>query len=275
MSFVTYKAAGQAASPSDSIWGDCPVLDWMKNPGKGFHLWEDFEGGCTVDEVAQYKFALAGDAPDIDPLTTEHSVVELTAPGAANQCVLLKSNILYELKKNSGKRMWLEARFKLLDSNAEQGMIFGLGEDSMLLDGAIADGGTAIGDYDFIGFAALASGDGSAMEDIDSVYHEAGDGGAPTVIQADIVDIDGTTQDNTYWKLGMKFDGKETVTFYLNGEKCTTTFDPDDFDTGDQLTEDLGVVLGILWDADTSASDQMKVDWIRFACDKYSHGHGV
>ena len=45
------------------------------------------------------------------------------------------------------------------------------------------------------------------------------------------------------------------------------TLDLDDFDTSDQLTEKLGVVLGIKFDASVTG-DGMQVDWIRFACEK-------
>ena len=103
--------------------------------------------------------------------------------------------------------------------------------------------------------------------DIDSVYHEAGDGGAPTVVEADIVDIDGTTVDNTFWKLGLKFDGLETVSFYLDGVLQAATFDLDSFDTDDRLTEVLGVVLGIKHTGSVTG-DTLEVDWIRFACEK-------
>ena len=257
-----------AGGPSPIIWADCPVVTIIRDPGAGIHIFEDFEGGCIADNVAQYKFKLVGDSPEIEGVTDEvGGVVTIEGTTADNDEAYLVSNLLYELKKNNGKKMWLEARFKLLDSNAAQGVIFGLGEDSMLVADAIVDNATSLGDYDFVGFAAISGSDGGAMEDIDSVYHEAGDGGAPTVIEADVVAIDGTDYDDVYVRLGMRFDGKETVTFYLDGVKQATTLDLDSFDTGDQLTEELGVGLGIKYDG-TVTGDGMQVDWIRFACEK-------
>lgn len=270
MSTATYKTADTvpAGGPSPIIWADCPVITILRDPSKGIHIFEDFEGGGVTDNVADYKFALVGDTPEIERVTDEVSgVVTIEGTTADNDEAYLVSNLLYELKKNNRKKFWLEARFKLLDSNAPQGVIFGLGEDSMLAADALVDNATSLGDYDFIGFAAISGSDGGAMEDFDSVYHEAGDGGAPTVIETDIVDIDGTDYDDIYIKLGIKFDGKETVSFYLNGVLQATTFDLDSFDTDDQLTEELGVVLGIKYDG-TVTGDGMKVDWIRFACEK-------
>lgn len=269
MSTVSYRTADTlpAGGPSPIIWADCPVITILRDPGKGIHIMEDFEGGDVTDGTAHFKFALIGDGADIEWVTDEKSVVIIDGPSGANNAAYLISNILYELKKNNRKKFWLEARINLLDSNAAQGVIFGLGEDSLLHDDGIADNGTAIADGDFIGFAALAGSDSGAMEDFDSVYHEAGDGGAPTVVEADIVDIDGTDYDDTYIKLGVKFDGEETVKFYLDGVEQATTFDLDSLDTDDQLTEDLGVVLGIKHDGSVTG-DGMQVDWIRFACEK-------
>ena len=269
MSTINYRSASAPVSsgPSPSIWADCPVITIIKNPAVGIHLFEDFEGGTITDDVAQFRFSLVGDTPDITQVTDEvNGVVEIDAQGAINKEAHLVSNILYELAKNNRKKMWLEARFKLLDSNAAQAILFGLGEDSMLVADNIQDDGVLLGDYDFIGFAAMQASDGAVMGDIDAVYHEAGDGGTPTVVKADVVDIDGTTQDDTYWRLGLRFDGLETVRFYLNGISVGT-LDLDDFDTSDQLTEKLGVVLGIKFDASVTG-DGMQVDWIRFACEK-------
>lgn len=269
--YVDYRTADTLPSggPSPTIWADCPVITILRDPGKGIHIMEDFEGGLITDDAKSFKFALLGDGADIEWVTDEQSVVNIDGPSGANNAAYLVSNILYELKKNNRKKCWLEARFKFIDSSEAGGFIFGLGEDGILHDDGISDNGTGLADYDFIGFAAIAASDSAAMGDIDTVYHEAGDGGAPTDIQAAVVDMttDATAYDDTYIKLGFKFDGKETVTFYVNGVKQTTTFDLDDFETDDQLTEDLGVVLGMKWDGSVTGQ-QVTVDWIRFACEK-------
>jgi len=271
MSEVTYRSDDTvvAGGPSPRIWADCPVISFLKDPGKGIHIMEDFEGGFITDDAKSFKFALIGDSADIEWITDEQSVVVIDGPSGANNAAYLISNILYELDKNNGKKFWLEARINFLDSSEEGGFILGLGEDSLLDDDGIADNGTSIADGDFIGFAAIAASDGAVMGDIHTVYHEDGDGGAPTDVEAAVVDMttDATAYDDEYIKLGMRFDGKETVTFYVDGVKQAETFDLADLDTGDQLTEDLGVVLGIKHDASVTASG-MQVDWLRFACEK-------
>jgi len=271
--YVEAKTANTvpAGGPSPIIWADCPVVTILRDPGVGIHIFEDFEGGFITDEVASYKFALVGTNPDIDGVSDEkNGVVEIEGSGSANEEAFFVSNVgLYELKKNNGKKMWFEARLKFEDTDDDSCFLCGLGAPSLLAADCMTDdstGSTTIADYDYVGF--YASCDGTNMSDIDAVYHETGDGGTPTVVQADIVDFTAgaTAKDDTYYRLGMKFDGRETVTFYLDGVAQTTKLDLDVFDTDDQLTEYLGVVLGIKNLAGTASF--LAVDWIRFACEK-------
>ena len=54
MSIISYKTADTvpAGGPSPIIWADCPVLEIIRNPGKGIHIFEDFDGGGVTDNVA-------------------------------------------------------------------------------------------------------------------------------------------------------------------------------------------------------------------------------
>jgi hypothetical protein len=175
------------------------------------------------------------------------------------------------IKKNSNKRLWFEASLKLDDADADVSMICGLGEASLLAADAIPDAITwptaALNDYDFIGF--MAGTDGTNMGGFDSCYHQDGDGGSVTIVKADCLANSGTDNDDTYIKLGFVFDGKSTVTFYVNGVANGTTLDVDDL-TGDKLDDALGIIIGIKDDA--GGADDLKLDWVRFACDKVAAG---
>jgi len=278
MSFVTYKAAGQAASPSDAIWGDVPVLDWIKNPGKGIHLFEDFVGNFTanaVEQVGPMGLLVVGTNPDTAIVTDEETVINISGSGAGNDEASLVSNLLCNeaIKKNSGRRVWFEARCKMDDTSADCTFICGLGESALLAADALVDEGATrnnINDYDFIGFHT--DNDGTNQTYLESCYHQDGDSGVVTAVQAQLRLFSGTTYDDTYMKLGFKFDGKSTVTFYLDGAALATTLNIDDL-TGDKLDDALGIIVGIKDLA--GGNDDLKIDWIRFACDKYSHGHGA
>ena len=279
MSFVTYKAAGRAASPSDTIWADCPVLDWIKNPGKGIYLWEDFCGNFTANAVEQIGptggFLVVGTNPDTAVVTDEESVVNISGSGAGNDEAFLVSNLLCNeaIKMNSGRRVWFEVRCKMDDTSADCTFLAGLGESALMAADALANEGASrnnIADYDFIGFHT--DNDGTNQTYMETCYHQDGDGGAVTAVQAQVRTFSGTTYDDTYMKLGFKFDGIKTVTFYLDGAALGTTLDIDDL-TGNKLDDALGIIVGIKDLA--GGNDDLKVDWIRFGCDRFSHGYGA
>ena len=273
---VEYKRAGVARSPSASIWADCPVLAFQKDPGKGIHFWEDFLGNFAAnatEQVGSQGLLALGTNADTAIVSDEETVVNISGSGAGNDECYLVSNLLCNeaIKMNSGRRVWFETRCKLDDADADVIFICGLGEALLLADDAIPDTFTwstaALADYDFIGF--MAGTDGTNMGGFDSCYHQDGDGGAVTIVEADCLANSGTDNDDTYIKLGFAFDGIKTVTFYINGVKCSTTLDIDDL-TSNKLDAALGIIVGIKDDA--GGADDLKIDWIRFACDNYDQG---
>lgn len=284
MSFVTYAHAGRAASPSDTIWADCPVLDWIKNPGKGIYLYDDFIGEPVTDAVTGQINGIwlgLGTNADIDGSSVnaasalEHGVIELEGSGADNDEAYLVSNTLCNeaISKNSGRRLWFEIRCKVeLGSGAADDFAFlaGLAEAEGLVDDAIADDGADIIDKDFIGFLAVTN--ATTMQDINAVYHQDG-GSTTTVVKAiDNTGTDAAYVNDTFYKLGFKFDGKSTVTFYVDGVALGTTLDVDDL-TGNKLDDPLGIIFGVKSCEATQC--YMAVDWVRFAVDKYAQGYGA
>jgi len=275
--YVEAKTANTVPSggPSPIIWADCPVVTILRDPGVGIHIFEDFVGNLTTLAAAGQAgpyFQLVGTNPvikiheDYDDLG---GAVDIEGGGSGDDEVYLVSNIVYELKMNNNKKMWFEAKFKFEDADADQTFLCGLGEASLLAADALADEGAnrnKLADYDFVGFHA--DNDGSNMDVIDAVYHEDDDGGAVTKVDEDVVTINGTDYDDVYIRLGMKFDGKKTVTFYVDGVATGTTLDIDDFatNTANEL-DPLGVILGAK-DLVGSAAKHICVDWIRFACEK-------
>ena len=272
---VEYKRAGVARSPSGNIWADCPILAFEKDPGKGIHFWEDFLGNFTanaVEQIGPQGLLVVGTNPDTAVVTDEETVVNISGSGAGNDEAFLVSNLLCNeaIKMNSGRRVWLEARCKMDDTSADVTFLCGLGEASLMAADALANEGASrnnIADYDFIGFHT--DNDGTNQTYLETCYHQDGDGGAVTAVQATVRDFNSTTYDDTYMKLGFKFDGIKTVTFYLDGAKLGTTLDIDDL-TSNKLDDALGIIVGIKDLA--GGNDDLKIDWIRFACDNYDQG---
>ncbi len=54
MSVVKQKVANNvlARGPSPSIWADCPVGEFMQDPGKGVYMFDDFRNSIVLKETA-------------------------------------------------------------------------------------------------------------------------------------------------------------------------------------------------------------------------------
>jgi hypothetical protein len=66
----------------------------------------------------------------------------------------------------------------------------------------------------------------------------------------------------------MKFDGKSTVTWYVDGASVAT-YDIDSL-TNDSLANKLCVIIGV---KDCAAAQTfLAIDWVRFAADKVVQG---
>ncbi|NOQ21587.1 MAG: hypothetical protein GQ565_02905 [Candidatus Aegiribacteria sp.] len=272
---VRYNTAGTAGQPSPNIWGDCPVEKSLIAPDELTYLYDTFLNNFTANEVILGNWLVVGTNPDTAIVTDEaDGVINISGSAAGDDEAYLCSNMLCNevIKKGSNKRLWFEASIKLDDADADVSIICGLGESALMAAEAIADDPTsyptsALADYDFIGF--MAGTDGTNMGGFDSVYHQDGDSGTVTIVKADCLANSSTDNDDTYIKLGFKFDGKQTVTFYVNGTANGTTLDIDDL-TGDKLDDALGIIIGIK--DDVGGADDLKIDWVRFACDKVASG---
>ena len=271
---VKYNDDGTAGQPSPAVWGDCPVEKALIAPDELTYLYDTFTYNFVANATQIGPWYVVGTNPDTAIVTDEpDGVINISGSGAGHDEAYILSGMLSNevIKKNSGKRLWFEASVKLDDADADVSFICGLGESALLADDAIPDAitwpTTALADYDFIGF--MAGTDGTNMGGFDSCYHQDGDGGSVTIVEADCLTNTTTANDDTYIKLGFKFDGKKTVTFYVNGTACATTLDVDDL-TSDKLDDALGIIIGIKDDA--GGADDLKIDWVRYANDKVPSG---
>jgi len=279
MSIVSYKTADTVPSdgPSPIIWADCPVISMQKDPGKGIHIFEDFIGKIK-DLAAAGQFGLfemvddGGDGlcvQDTAAYDGEKGVACLEPDGqTAYDEAYLVSPVLTQIKMGNAKKIWLETRVKLSDYDADISVIFGLG-DATMLEGTSVIEESATPDFiesrDFVGFVAFT--DGSNLGDIDTIYCEVGDAAVTQVKDS----AGAFSADDTYIKLGLKYDGVQYVTFYIDGVELVDKLDVDDFATvtANQLTAQ-GVILGLMDAAGAHAGGcaHLDIDWIRFACER-------
>jgi len=107
------------------------------------------------------------------------------------------------------------------------GFFCGLAEAGLDQD-ALADDTGALADKDFCGFHAAAH---ATDVDVDGVYRIEG---GTAVVGADTLTED---DDNVFNRYGFRFDGGETITWFLNGVRIgTSTITAATFPTGEALT---------------------------------------
>ncbi len=284
MSVVTYgtKDTAPVGGPSPIIWADHPSVVVLKDPGKGIHFMEDFIIAITdltaTGVLPGTPFTLVDDGGDgyatVDTTAydNEHGVI-LIEPDGETQFdeAYLVSQLLYnKLQLGSNRKMWFEARLKLEDITADLSLICGLGDATLLGGSAVIQESatpTTIESRDFVGFVAFT--DGTKIHDIDAIYHEAGDSAVTQV--KDAAFLQASWVNDTYVKLGLKYDGERFLTYYINGVEVGK-LDVDDFasNTADQIAP-LGIILGTMVGDDPGSAGDAKyvgIDWIRFACDR-------
>ncbi len=267
MSVQSYGIAGDANVTSPLIWKDCPMGAIIKDPSRYVHIFDDFtEAQTTLAAAGIWSgWLVKGTQGVVANLADENSgVITVGGGGTAHDDAYLHSNALYDLTMNNNKRFWFEARVNLADADFDGGLIVGLAQYSACAADLIVDEAEAIVTLkDFIGFMGFSS--SSLMGDMEAIYQQEADA-AHTDVDTSVV----TMTDDAYAKLGMRFDGKKTVTFYVNGA-VAATLDIDDL-TDNSFANKLAVVFGIK-DVGGSAADLSQVDWVRFACEKIASGY--
>ena len=274
MSIIQYKVpnTAEAGGPSPKIWADVPVVAFLKDPGKGIHIFEDFIGDIvTLAAGGQFGQTViiekgTGVACSLDSAahTNEHGVAVLIPTGAQYDEAWFKSEVMYHLQMENRKKMWFETRIKLPDITDDMSLLAGLGDATVLAGQSVLNESatpSTIIDRDFVGFVAFT--DGTKIHDIDAIYSEVGDGAVTQVKNAAFAHA--SWVNDTYVKLGLRFDGVKTLDYFINGI-LVGSLDVDDFATvtANELTP-LGFIVGCV--AGDASAPHLDVDWIRFACE--------
>lgn len=260
---VKYNAAGTAGQPSPIVWGDCPIEKSLIAPEELGYLFDDFTSPVVTDTSIPL-WALTGTNADIDNVADVlDGQILLQGSGTDNDGCTIAKNDMYLLTMNSGKRFWFEASVKPTNASTadDYALFVGLIESVGATAELIADDGATIIDEDHIGFKAISN--ATTLQDWDATVNQGG-GTGPTDVLADAGTI-GTA----YIKLGMKFDGKQTVYFYVDGVQVTT-LDIDDLDNN-TMAHEFTVALAVK-QCEATAGLGVYADWVRFAYDKVPSG---
>lgn len=267
MSVQNFATAGDAAVTSPEIWKDCPMGAIIKDPSRYVHIWDDFTYAQTTLAAAGMfgTWLVKGTSTVVANLADELSgVITVGGGGTAHDDGYVHTNALYDLTMNNNKRFWFETRVNLVSAAADQSVFAGLAQASACAADFFVDESEAlVTTKDILGLCGFSA--SSAMGDIEALYQQEADS-----THTDVDTSLGTMANDTYVKLGMRFDGKKTVTFYYNGV-AGAALDIDDL-SSNSFTNPLAVIVGMK-DTAGSAAALLQIDWIRFACEKVASGY--
>lgn len=276
MSVINYKSseAITARMPSPRIWGDCPVLQIIADPSKGFYFWDDFKqltfhpDDNSHSGLNWFGYTETTDMANIVLQDDKDGVLMLDQDGSDQDvCAITTGDNIAEQfhlpLKGERKKFWFEARFKVSTiTDGDLGVYIGFAEKGMAADtegvfsGDAAALDTAI---DRLGFAVL-EGDG---DDLTIAYLEAGAGTA----QSDTGEI--TLVADTYVRVGFRLDvDEDKLRVYKDGVDLGDDAAIDITSANFPSNTDLCIVIATVGGSGAANGDNIKVDWVRF-CQEY------
>lgn len=276
--FVRYGADDAVVSrmPSPSIWNDCPVNDYLADPSKGRHYFDDFNSGVVAGTTlvkgqphGWTAYAESDDVADCAIQADDDGVLLLQLDGTDADVVAVTDgeNVAGQWKTpaaGGGKKgLWFEARIKVVSiTDADQGAFIGLAAPGEAKDagGAMTAGGAGLSDIDYLGFAQL-SGNG---DDLIIGYNEATSGTA----QSSTGKI--TLAAATWVRVGFKVVAKSQgtyVQFYKDGEYLGAACDINLTNTNANWpgATDMALLLSTVGESGVADGDGIYVDWVRVA----------
>lgn len=272
MSTVNFSHVGESDKPSPSIWKDCRG-NILNDLGLGVFRHVDFLGAPTGTLAAALDVTMVsfGDALKIDADTdtvlslvasTTNGLLQIETDADDNDAAALFSEPFCRVVKNSGKKVWLEAYVASGDVDADLGVFFGLVEEAGADRDVLADnvGSNGVVTESLIGFVQ-DTGDDDAF---DAIYRK--DAGTVVEVLNDVtnataIDSDdrASLTDDTLVKLGLKFDGRDRLQFFVDGVKVAEQ----SVDSTVDQSKDLCAVLGIK--TGTTAAEHVRCGWFRYA----------
>ena len=257
-----YKGDNTGNGPSPQIWANCPVLDIMEDPNKGYHFFDDFLQ--FLEDTGGWLVAGANDTCAY-VATEVGGVINVGATGADNDEGYLTSGNneagMVKVYTTTPRKMWFEARVRTT-SIVDQAVFIGLAEEGLAAADTLSNDDGDLASKDFVGFHA----DTAAPTLLDCVYREAAATGIVPKASAQ------TLVAATWYKLGMYFDGTY-LHYYVDGveESLTSTITGVDVDKGLKVSaatdfpdgEELAVLIGV-HDGE-GAAKSIDIDWVRVA----------
>jgi hypothetical protein len=221
-----------------------------QDPSMGWGFFDDFADFYAT--ANKYTLVEGDAASTVGLLATEvGGVLRLDCGNVDNDEVYISAGTEAGLVKIDGAagRVWMEARIRT-DSIADNaaGLFIGLTEEGWSAANAMTDDTGVVGDKDTVGFAIVQA-DGNA---ITAIHNTASGGGVTTAIASVQVPVA-----STWYKLGLYFDGVDTVSWFVNGVANATTVleSATNFPDGEELHLSAGAKTG------SAVGFNVDIDW--------------
>jgi hypothetical protein len=266
---IGYSRPSEAAQPSGSIWGDSQWVQ-MIDEATGFAVEQDFkavpagtEPGLPASADASGSFAYSSSFSSIMEMNTGSTGV-----------AAMWARPLGAITPGSGHEYWFEAYLALSVVSTAPALFVGVSELAGLNSTIITDISTLNASTSLIGFW-MESSTINSTGTMDAVYQKSGDA-APTVVLADVLNSPannpdpgnplfvpptppGDLTDAGFVKLGLRYDGKKYLYFYVNGNQVAKQQVDATFD----IASEYGGIIGV--EAADSTGTTALVGWFKNA----------
>jgi hypothetical protein len=265
---VTFEAAGDSAEPSPSVWSSCPKGE-LNEKGQGYFAHEDFLAPPTGTlaaalDVTMISFNGLALSADTDTVLSAKAAerggyLDIETDADDNDAAALYSEPFGQIVEDSGNELWFEARLEVGDIAGDQGIFVGLVEEAGASLDVVADGAAALVGESLVGFVSL-----TADPDAFAACYKLNAGTRVDVL----TDVTNATAiatadraslvNDTEVKLGVYFNGRDGVEYFVNGIKVATFTLDATFPTGVDLCAIVAIKTG------TTAAESIAIDWVRY-----------
>lgn len=276
MSIIGYDNAGDATKPSPAIWGDCPNTI-LNDKGIGVFVREDFQTHLAITNpqdsngIGAGGFSYKGDT-DTSITSTADSpsgIVAVETDTTAGDAGSFVSNAFARIVLNSGNKVWFEARVAPGDVDDDMGVFVGFVEEDGADEDVIADDPAT--NASLIGESLIGFFQNNADPDaFNAVYRK--DAGTVVEVLADVTNatalpladrtslVDGVPSTGAgFHKLGLKFDGRDKLQFFVDGVHVATQTVDSTIDQAKYLAPIAAVKTG------DAAAETLFVDFVQAA----------
>lgn len=256
MQTASYAVPGSASRPSGTIWSGCPGEE-LNAQGIGYYFHDDFLGGVVTDTHVS-GWNVLGTGSIFTAIAGVGGILEIGGTGTIEDEGGIHKSTMCKMSINSGNKVWFETRARINGLGAADiGVLIALAESDLCVDDFIDDNCEDVDGQSYAGFRILYNDTAtiSAAYQLDDV--------AEVLVKADVTnstalgDDAATLLSTAWWKYGMVFDGKKTLSYYVNGFVVGTVTLTSAFPIDVDLAPLLGIKTG------SGVEKVIYLDWVR------------